>query len=494
MSSKEQECPQARPRTFGVELEFLIAWLWDDEIDPHQDMSNELATIYRIPRTAGLDSTNRNQLFEHIREMLREHGLPTTNVLEVGTPYEFEELTWDVYSDLTIREPSELDPTVRKPSELEYKWIGVEVVSSPERASSRAFENVHYAVNLIKSKYRCAVNRTCGLHVHVGDGPEVMPLEHIRRIVGLFWAADPLLSCLHPRDRGFNPYSPSIRELSSLSQGTTAKDMNPRDHYSDCLGYRGGGMRHGESPMSWRRANAKGSVIADFKETRKPGRFDPFFRAHGDESKDSKDKTPSPPLNPSGEFSEVSEIGFRILETDVNSTDSTDLKTPRTSTRSRILLPLFGSSVGSDIGVFAGVRETFDSPSTCVIQWLLQSEGGSRPNYNISSYTCQNLYFNSSRRFTIEFRQAEGTLCGKWVEVWARICVGLTHFAIHAPVPEYLAVLHNLNEAFSDEAPYDVIDLLNQVGLFAEATFAEKRLRQYGEELGVAFIHGGEQS
>ncbi|KAI5861473.1 hypothetical protein GGS23DRAFT_576945 [Durotheca rogersii] len=353
-----------------------------------------------------------------------------------------------------------------------------------------------------------------------------MTLEHIRRALGFFWAADPLLSCLHPPHRRYNYYTQNIREGSALSHGKSSKGYFAGSHGTRdkfCTRYVFAGTRHGELPIQWRRDNRSRHHIEAFEATRAPGHYEPFiWRDHAEDERKNNETRKTYDESASelelASLFEDWEIESRIKRHKAKADDegiAADVGAPYVSTRPRrglghFKIPVFtpedqdrirrefnvehaiwrpNGKAEPDIGVFAGLAEIFSASSSCTLQLLHRVSRNERPNYNFDSYACPIAQSRPFEQHTVEFRQAAGTLDGAWVEVWARICVGLTHFAIHAPVPEYLSVMYHLHEAQAEGAPYNVIDLLDEVGLFAEAEFAAKRLARYKKEWGLKFTN-----
>ncbi|KAI0126224.1 hypothetical protein BJ170DRAFT_634205, partial [Xylariales sp. AK1849] len=138
-----------------------------------------------------------------------------------------------------------------------------------------------------------------------------------------------------------------------------------------------------------------------------------------------------------------------------------------------------------DPGTWYGLERIFDANASCEVAWLLKCRY--RANYSFDAYTCASLSdVRVSTKRTIECREAAGSMDGEWVATWARIVVGVTHWAIHSTPIEYLRVISNCDN-FATGGSYDVIDLLEDIGLVSEARIAEKRIRQYKEEWGLKF-------
>ncbi|KAI2464719.1 putative amidoligase enzyme-domain-containing protein [Annulohypoxylon bovei var. microspora] len=521
MSTQNQNLPRARPRSFGVEFEIIVPWIWDDEPDLHQELATQLSPMLRLP--VGLKeaynsrSVSDNEIviayvYTTLADTLEAHGLPTENLeATTGSTTGSSSISTSVSEATTLGKGQEYnkwgikrDNTIRV-RENGYKCYGVEIVSPVERASPEAFQLISYALNVLKSKYRITVNPTCGFHVHVGDGPERMPLEHVKRVAGLLWAADPLLACIHPPHRRISHFSQSIRERSNLARGRKARQKRRHDsNMACCIRYLGGGVRYGESPISWREKYHEEHHIAAFEETREPGHFEPFFMKDPNENIRVEDNEALAPSSNGSFYDDNLGVDIRVEKYMVRKGSKDVTPTPpyvskRNRKTPRFAYPVYDpekidknavagleEKAAGDIGVFAGVREIFSSRSSCVIEWLLGA--GERPNYNLNVYACWNLEDRGTRPGTIEFREAAGTIDGRWAETWARICVGLTDFAIHAPVSNYLSVLYNIHRAASEGAPYDVLDLLDEVGLSAEAELVEERLFENKEDWGLEFV------
>ncbi|KAI1441104.1 putative amidoligase enzyme-domain-containing protein [Annulohypoxylon stygium] len=503
--------PGALRRTFGVELEILVPWLWEDEPDPDQKIAGDIPPILRLPVSLKkayespnyVDNDEVLQLvYDTFADMLNAHGLPTESIdlraFDAGSGSDSSGSS-DKYTKWIIKR----DASIIHP-DGGYKWYGMEIISPVERASPEAFGLVRYVLNVIKSKYRTTANQTCAFHVHVGDGLELMSLDHTRRVAGLLWAADPLLACVHPPHRRNNYYCQSIRERSNLAHGRKAAEKDQWELNLGCCNvYIGGEMRVGESPISWREKHHKKGHLIAYGKTRKEGHFEPFCMKDPDDYSKFNDDD----VLPLQQFRIVSDETLQIdtrVERYVVSKDKWDAipDTPYVSTLDRktprFEYPTYDPidknggftslqpKAAKDIGVFAGIIPLYSGLTSCAIEWLLRA--GDRPNYSFSPYSCFIIEDRETRPGTIEFREAAGTVDGEWAETWARICVGLTQFAIHAPVEEYLSVLININRAACGGAPYDVLDLLDEAGLFAEAVVVEKRLLKNKEEWGLKVI------
>ncbi|RYP14954.1 hypothetical protein DL765_006022 [Monosporascus sp. GIB2] len=542
---------EALSLSFGVEVELLMPWLFVDQKDPHEHVEG-LPPAFRVERARvrrnvyGTDNPANAAaeiIFNDLRDILEGLGLAsslTESHLQddgysaaVLQGYE----NWEIEDDGSLYQQKSLGYEENFPFYGPIQqWVSLEIQSPVEYATPEAFEAIKYALRVLTQKYRMRVNDTCSVHVHVGQGIERLPLDMIRRIAGLSWAADLLLFTLHNPLRRANIFCRPIREYSNMARGVEVEPAHAGGAGSDpitwdCLRYLGTDVRHGEEPITWREENRKEETIEAFEKTRQPFHFEPFIQG-GDSSSSSQSGTVSPsgcsqrcsksndisspqggPANQRGSPSHLDEavsLGAGL----VTSLSQGDFSYRRESARTRVCpkmaLPRYtatelqelvgrlhrrtGAGVYSaiparaegDIGVFEGARQIFDAPSSCCVSRLL-SDGEARGSINFNNYGCSAINTTAQQKRTIEFRMGEGCL-DDWVGTWAAICVGLVHFAMYAPVEEYLSVLTRCDLAAKQDGSYDGLDLFDDLCLFEEAEIAEKRILRYSKDWGVKFI------
>ncbi|KAI5921709.1 putative amidoligase enzyme-domain-containing protein [Camillea tinctor] len=113
------------------------------------------------------------------------------------------------------------------------------------------------------------------------------------------------------------------------------------------------------------------------------------------------------------------------------------------------------------------------------------AQAGKRLNYNFEAYAPEGLgerYGYPCRR-TLEFREAGGSLDAEGVVRWARICVGIVRWCRDAEPGDYVALLGDVvrwEEEREGEVRFDVCDLLDRMGLAAEAEGVRMRERKRG--------------
>ncbi|KAI0470371.1 putative amidoligase enzyme-domain-containing protein [Xylaria cf. heliscus] len=488
--------------TFGVEVEFLIAILRQGEKDPHANVKG-IPPVLRVPPTEPLVEPNE-YAHRRVREVLDKcfGSLPTQFIQVSSRPPVLDMFrNWDVDMDESII-PTEGGLYDK------YTWAQVEIASPVQYASPKGFEAISLAISLITSKFRCHVNGSCGIHVHVGLGADRIPLEHMRRMGSLSYAVEPLLYTLqHPaREVNFNCrpiryYSRLVKEGPETDNQVGHSNPAPSDGEFYCTQL-GRERRHGEERLSVREKNDSTTNDA-FLETRKVGHYEPFTTPNDSrhttllpsdisETLDLRISTvpqPSPLTTSPAEPARQRQIPRLVLKkysrpdldilNDVNRPWGTDLSDARLDER------IDGEPGPS---VHEVTERIYSQPSTCNIGHLLTTVTGSRLGMSFHHYLCTR--FNPPERSprTIEVRMGEGSLDGEWISTWAKIITGLFKFALYASPSDFIDVLEKCESATKIEGAYDVVDLLDDIGLFAEAVIVEKRLMAHKDEWGLKFV------
>ncbi|KAF3066526.1 3 beta-hydroxysteroid dehydrogenase type 7 [Daldinia childiae] len=497
---------EARPPrlTFGVEMEFVVPWL-PEGVDDVLEHIKGLPPIFRIkeePKDGDIPAV----IYKMIKALFEKHNLPA-NIKTYTYKTDFIKGIlgnynhWGVTEDVTVNEPVEAKTFdwVKK-----FGWVGVEVQTPVEPDIPAAFEVLNYARQLLISSYRCRVNHSCGLHVHVGNGAEYFPLDSLRRIASLVFATEHLLTTLNHPWRVVNWNCRTLRDRSNLSNRLDGQAMSPGPTHEtgsgrDCVRYLATEVRHGEEPISWREENRSNKYVDAFDENRNKAGFQPFQpkmepkageaapkkkrikakakNAGGKEEEDQVIKASSDPfIRPIKPSKPVRTRNIpRIARTRYTDEQLEDInEKTRDWGCSGLEVDGPNSHRAPDPGVFAGVQQIYQSVSSCEIAHLMYPRGGAMVNFR--HYACDSFMHRNSGR-TIEFRGAEGSL-SSWVVVWAKICVGLIKFAIRSPYYEFTRVLENCDISTDEDGVYDCIDLLDDLGLYAEAEAAEKGSRR----------------
>ncbi|KAI0164628.1 hypothetical protein GGR57DRAFT_205603 [Xylariaceae sp. FL1272] len=474
--------------TFGFEIEFIVPTLYDNLHDP---ITHDVPLL-RIPR----GQLNPQQyVVEQIQNCLDKYlPFPRKPVLYISPP---NESPMDRYQGYQAEDDYSLYASPRGP----YHYYGVEINSSVEFNYPEAFDVIQYAVSCVTQEFRCFVNNSCGLHVHTGCRDEVLGPDQINRVGSLAYAIEPLLFSLHDPIRTVNPYCPPLQDVSRLAWRMKCCEQEHRHDYA-CIDLLGLGRRHGEAEIHTRQVLAGKPGQRDFLATREPGRYDPFV----------KSKYSPSPFTFCPWVSDINnQIDLAVAHCRAANSGIQEPRPPSTRTRT---IPSFKTSrlseselgalrvkiqtafndpsrwldetTGIAANVISSVDEIYSQRSSCAVSWLLESEYSPRLSVAFNSYGCYPLTAHIKR--TIEWRLAEPSLDGEWIATWAKICVGLYEFALYASPADIIEVIDKAHLASKGEVSYDVIDLLDDIGLFAEAAVVENRLKAHKERLRVQFV------
>ncbi|KAL2275255.1 hypothetical protein FJTKL_02196 [Diaporthe vaccinii] len=195
--------------TFGIELEFLVPYLWSDEADPEADTDGR--QVIRLSQEdmgpGEVFLTAHDRVKNILRDFLRSHEIPVNNnntAQETGPPCEYS-----IGGDSSVREFGL----------QQYHFTGVELRSPALFTEPSSFTEIKRVVSLLINNFRLRINETTGFHVHVGMGSHRLPPRAVRRLSQFLWCADGILSQLHAPERILSQHCPSIRHWSHLAQG-----------------------------------------------------------------------------------------------------------------------------------------------------------------------------------------------------------------------------------------------------------------------------------
>ena len=215
----ETEDPEAArifPKTFGIELEFLI--VCDMGATFYEDVlvaAIAAKTTWEMQRltheTAIADQARRG-----IVAALRGVGIQTNNFEKDGG--KMDDNKWTVATDGSVTERGELyegnselilgsGRRIALTDDVRQRiyFANVEVKSRILPATMEALKELKLAVRTIQS-LNTLVNESCGLHCHVGQGPHGFDLRTLKNFMLLTSLAEPLLLQIHPSHRLDNEF------------------------------------------------------------------------------------------------------------------------------------------------------------------------------------------------------------------------------------------------------------------------------------------------
>ncbi|RYP89826.1 hypothetical protein DL770_004037 [Monosporascus sp. CRB-9-2] len=419
--------------TFGVELEFRVAWIKGDR-----------DTLPGVPKpirfeedTWGQDEEVRTTVADSIRQggwRVQGDGGPVDTAF---TTMEYP--GWEVKSD-----PSIMKYDVQPDGAM---WTDVELVSPAYRVRPENFRTVRDVVVHVTTAFRTSVNESCGFHVHFGRGADLFSVHELRRMGGVTYAAAQLISTLHSVLRHNHDQCPSNRWYCELA----VRRIEPARMWASQA-------RATTNYNTWVGDDADREVGGEaLRETNMTTWADGKLRSSRQTFRD--------PPGPRPSFARYIPRGALVPEPfdeDIYR-DYSQGHEP--------------NERGAPWAVRPAVQHLLTRPTLASVAQRMGMPA--RAAYNFSWYELADTEIPQERT-TIEFRQARGTLNPASVLLWARVVTSLCYFACAADIDRYssLVVCCAHAEEYPDE--YDVWDLLVDIGLSKEAARLQDQILSLG--------------
>ncbi|KAF5674076.1 hypothetical protein FHETE_3136 [Fusarium heterosporum] len=503
--------------SFGVEIEFLMP-LW-----PGKEFADD------IPGVAPMTNYTSGQ--EAVIALLRDRGIcaeePGDNSKSTGRQ------PWIVHSDITVNEDG---GRVEDPM---FIWQSVEIASPPMYACDEANELVSAIIRLITTKLRARVNTSCGLHVHVGNGPHPLDLRALRNYSALLWASEPVLSTLQCPTRSFTHWARSIRRCDgvALTAGVTA-DMargavQPESGF--VARYLSRARYLGQRPVAPRAPLRRHIRQIEAEEHGGHGNLDPECESDDSDFEAKGSKPFKRPRKPKGIRRDLSiippveaDMGQEACDELLDSESirrelppqivfpALDLTRFRTSSDTAPLLDknrtkrkgasyeevkdmqldryciaeLEGHQGGNSHTklTWNGVAELMacDYGAHQVAYLMTDCVGfkGYSSNWagQLGRHLLRNPQKTGSYKPTVESRLGGGSLDAEWIVIWIKIQCRMLEWARDAEPARFMATIGKLSRNdHSKECTYDVLDLLRDLGMYTEIRYCRERLTRCEE-------------
>ncbi|KAM0188570.1 hypothetical protein ACHAPQ_000911 [Fusarium lateritium] len=516
-NNPKQDDKYTRPPriSFGVELEFLMPVV-----------SQGVESDDKIPGIAPIKDTMC--AYEEVIDLLRVHGIYAEGRHDCETPGH----PWIVKTDGSVDEDG------GRTEAPKYSWESVEIASPPMYACDEAYRLVSAVVRLLTTKLRVRVNTSCGLHVHVGNGPHPLDMRAARNYAALLWASEPVLSTLQCPTRSFAGWSRSIRRWYGirLTEGMTADVARSKVAESGFIArYLGRARCLGESPVASRallrqrigevRERKHGdhrflypkceSDDSDFednnsepferprrsKDEQRRVRTLPFDYQMGSEANDARLDSESirrelPPqvnfpaqqLGGSGSTSSSAPL----LDEGRTKKKAVSLEEVKAMTSERYHMPDLDCEQEPNPNTklaWEGVAEFMACDFGIHQIAHLMTEPGGLKGYGSNwigqlGHTLLRDPQNQaeSTKPTVEARLGGGSLDAEWIVIWIKIQCRLLEWARDADPSQLMRVIGKLShDDHSQECTYDVLDFLKDLGMYTELKYCQERLLR-GEE------------
>lgn len=429
MSSSSSSASTSTGTTFGVELEFIIAWRRSSDPVP-VGREDTIGKAVIVPNHINHDFWAADYIHDTVQTLLAAH-LPrydntTANLssIEVGQAF-VDYQQWHAAHDCSIEELPNGDVA---PGMYDgAHWVGIELTSPALHNRPESLAEVRHALDLLHQHFWIRVShRVCGMHVHVGQGPAFISLRRLRRLAALLFAADRLLAQLHPQHRLTNTFCLGPSLVSNAAQGMTAQRAQ--------------------------------DAVTHHRLERPEEQVSPGLRAALRAARPGDNDLHIPQFDRRIPYGALPTYQWRIKDNGALEIDG-----------------FGGTGFVAPTPMAAAVREILAVTRVEALGDLLETKGCPtiRLAYNFAAYTADRLRRVFPHKRTVEFRQAAGTLDADEVVLYIRVFVGLYEFAASTPNENLLAVIDRCVQA-SDPVPgpgqidFDVFDLLASIGLLAE--------------------------
>lgn len=196
--------------TFGVELEFHIAFLKASQAEPSPQ--SKCVRFPPVPNEAfGSESLiNERRIFAHVGQTIAGAQFP----IDVKTLCSGATDLWEIEADASLRDYTDADG---------YSYQGVEVKSPALPFNEVSLKEIEAMCKLLTDTYRIQNGFDTGLHVHLGHEKRGFEFKNIQKLMIFLYTFDPQLSSLHPPHRLEHDYGNSPRARSVFSANFQAK-------------------------------------------------------------------------------------------------------------------------------------------------------------------------------------------------------------------------------------------------------------------------------
>lgn len=206
------------PLTFGVEMEFCVEWVYKPQ--PKHEQKIVVFPRTRKEQEMVEKATMTDRITNHIFKTIADNGFK----IDVDHPRKNNTKNWEVTLDLSIMAPGYLDSDdeeeIREELKIDdeggikYNYQGIEVVSPAFPFNEDSLLEVEKMCRILNETYRLSVNKSTGLHVHLGHGNQGFKLKDLKELAIFLYTFEPQLSSLHPLNRYNHHYGSALRHSS----------------------------------------------------------------------------------------------------------------------------------------------------------------------------------------------------------------------------------------------------------------------------------------
>ncbi|KAM0795685.1 putative amidoligase enzyme-domain-containing protein [Usnea florida] len=189
--------------TFGVELEFILTFNWEDHevdmahifdmCDPH---ARQIDGHYSKDYLQYMDLRARKEsASDDFFHALSGKGFPVSRTPDLNA--------WNIARDHSIETPRSGS------DDFGYGYVGIELKSPALPYTTESLVEIRRMCRHLET-FHILINESCGLHVHVGNERKGFPVETMKNLCILAVTFERELESIHPPHRMSNFYTRSI--------------------------------------------------------------------------------------------------------------------------------------------------------------------------------------------------------------------------------------------------------------------------------------------
>lgn len=215
--------------TFGVELEFALAYLNEGEsplvpVDPQETRQVFFpATIAEVEftrkRLFNLRTGNQKPLkpfqiaeYNYYIAFKSAQRIITNLLASSGFP---ADPLMSGFADPTLWDVKE-DGSVEGPKDSPYRWLPMEITSPALPFTPASIKAISDVCSLLTQTFITETNLSTGLHVHISAGTTPIKFGTMKNLLIFLWIFEPQLNTLHPPPRQDNLYCLSLRSQCAM--------------------------------------------------------------------------------------------------------------------------------------------------------------------------------------------------------------------------------------------------------------------------------------
>ncbi|PVH90014.1 hypothetical protein DL98DRAFT_579781 [Cadophora sp. DSE1049] len=223
----------ASPITFGVEIEFNLAFLYDDEAAPDRTETRAVdipLTDEVIRHTRSFYGLDANEpIPQRIVEDFNFYAKKRSMLYNVRDTLTSIGCTAEIYSAVDPPSVWEVlyDESLKGPEGTSYRWLPMEITSPALPLAPESLDLIKKVCTLIEATYITNTNWSTSVHVHISEGKTPLDFHTMQKLYAFLWAFEPQMSTLHPPHRQQSSYCRGMREQSAMVSEFTEKWGEP---------------------------------------------------------------------------------------------------------------------------------------------------------------------------------------------------------------------------------------------------------------------------